>query len=88
MFPFNTPAEAGRACPPWRVTTVSSSRRVGSLAGLLPHTCLVYAGLLPHTGLVPPLASARDAGADAGRLRAAAAAAAAAAAVGGASPYA
>ena len=63
---------------PWRVTTVSSSRRVGSLAGLLP-----------HTGLVPPLASARDAGADAGRLRAAAAAAAAAvAAVGGASPYA
>ena len=62
------------------VTTVSSSRRVGSLAGLLP-----------HTGLVPPLASARDAGADAGRLRpaaaavaAAAAAAAAAAVVGGA----
>ena len=42
------------------VTTVSSSRRVGSLAGLLP-----------HTGLVRPLASARDAGADAGRLRAA-----------------
>ena len=60
---------------------MSSSRRVGSLAGLLP-----------HTGLVPPLATARDAGADAGRLRAVAAAAAAAAAavaaVGGASPHA